>query len=300
MNTTEKDNHSCEKDVFTASTDIFEVLMDPVFEDYGRLLLPSGREYVHGTKLGELDFTWYTNEDPAKTVEVLNTLRQKAQRGEKIFFDIYTEEEKEADPSKKNTGLFYFRGDPGMPFAICNAGGGFAYVCAIHDSFPHALELSGLGLNAFALIYRPNAQSACEDLARAVAFVFAHAEELQVDLKGYSLWGGSAGARMAAAVGSKGTAFYGEKALPKPAAVIMQYTGLSSIYGTEPPTYCCVGTDDWVDYRVMEKRVRLLRARGIDASIEVFPGLQHGFGLGTGTAAEGWLDNAAAFWLMHR
>ena len=29
--------------------------------------------------------------------------------------------------------------------------------------------------------------------------------------------------------------------------------------------------------------------------IEVFDGLPHGFGLGTGTVAEGWLDNAVAF-----
>jgi hypothetical protein len=32
----------------------------------------------------------------------------------------------------------------------------------------------------------------------------------------------------------------------------------------------------------------------------VFPGLGHGFGLGEGTVAEGWLDNAVSFWLLHR
>ena len=31
------------------------------------------------------------------------------------------------------------------------------------------------------------------------------------------------------------------------------------------------------------------------AEIEVFPGLAHGFGLGTGTSAEDWLDHAVAF-----
>ncbi len=30
------------------------------------------------------------------------------------------------------------------------------YVAAIHDSFPHAMELSEKGYNAFALIYRPH------------------------------------------------------------------------------------------------------------------------------------------------
>ena len=74
----------------------------------------------------------------------------------------------------------------------CNAGGGFAYVGAMQDSFPHALELSKRGYNAFALIYRPGAQTACEDLARALQFIFTHAEQLKVDTDGYSLWGGSA------------------------------------------------------------------------------------------------------------
>ena len=187
-----------------------------------------------------------------------------------------------------------------MPFALCNAGGGFAYVGAIHDSFPHALRLSQLGINAFALIYRPQAEKAYADLARAIAFVIDHAKELEVDVRGYSLWGGSAGARMAASLGAFGTKAFGERDYPKPAAVIMQYTGFSKVYGTEPPTYCCVGTEDWVDYRVMEKRVRAIRADGTDAVIEVFPGLGHGFGLGEGTVAEGWLDNAVSFWLLHR
>lgn len=48
------------------------------------------------------------------------------------------------------------------------------------------------------MIYRPGAQTACEDLARAISFVFENAEELEVDTDSYSLWGGSAGARMAA------------------------------------------------------------------------------------------------------
>ena len=167
----------------------------------------------------------------------------------------------------------------------------------MHDSFPHALELSKKGYNAFALIYRPGAQTACEDLARAIAFIHEHADELQVDVSDYSLWGGSAGARMAAWLGSYGTESFGEKAYPRPAAVIMQYTGLSEVYGNEPPTYNCVGKSDGIaSYRTMQARIDAIKANGTDAEIEVFQGLSHGFGLGTGTVAEGWLDNAVDFW----
>lgn len=99
-------------------------------------------------------------------MDICNTLRQRAADGQTIFYDIYTEDEQAADPDKADTGLFYFKGNPGAKFSICNAGGAFAYVGAMQDSFPHALELSRKEYNAFALIYRPGAQTACKDLAR--------------------------------------------------------------------------------------------------------------------------------------
>lgn len=46
----------------------------------------------------------------------------------------------------------------------------------------------------------------------------------------------------------------------------------------------------------MERRVNAIQANGTDAMIEVFQGLPHGFGIGTGTAAEGWIENAVEFW----
>ena len=102
---------------------------------------------------------------------------------------------------------------------------------------------------------------------------------------------------MAAWLGSYGTESFGQKVYPRPSAVIMQYTGLSEVYGNEPPTYNCVGTSDGIaSYRTMQARIDAIKKNGTDAEIEVFQGLSHGFGLGTGTAAEGWLDRAVAFW----
>ena len=156
------------------------------------------------------------------------------------------------------------------------------------------------GYNAFALIYRPGADTACEDLARAIAFLHENAEELQIDMTDYSLWGGSAGARMAAWLGSYGTAAFGEDSWLAPGAVIMQYTGLSDVTGEEPPTYACVGTSDGIaSYRSMEDYINRIQANGTDAEIEVFDGLRHGFGLGEGTIAEGWVDHAVSFWEKH-
>ena len=171
---------------YTTKTKISDVISDTAFGDYGRLIFPVDSGYYSGDTLGELSLTWYSHVDPNKTVEIANYMKNHADEGETIFYDIYSDEEKAADPEKKNTGLFFFKGNPGERFAICNAGGGFAYVGAMHDSFPHALELSKKGYNAFALIYRPGAQTACEDLARAIAFIFDHADELEVNRRSYS------------------------------------------------------------------------------------------------------------------
>ena len=282
---------------FSENSRIDDVKNDAAFKGFGRLLFPVDEYYYDGTTLADLQLTWYSYVNPKVSIEILDTLKSRALRGDTIFFDIYTEAEKNADPDKRNTGLFFFRGKPGAKFAINNAGGGFVFVGAMHDSFPHALELSKKGYNAFALIYRPGAQTACEDLARAIAFVHQNADRLKVDVKGYSLWGGSAGARMAAWLGSYGTASFGEKSYPKPRAVIMQYTGLSEVTGDEPPTYANVGTSDGIaSYRTMQTRIQKIKANGTPAEIEIFEGLPHGFGLGIGTVAEGWIDNAVKFW----
>ena len=275
------------------NTRIDDVIHNPALGNWGRLLFPVNEYYYSGKTLGDLRLTWYNNIKPSRTVDVARYMLGEVQEGRQIFYPIYPAD----DPRAKDTGLFFFRGKAGARFAVCNAGGGFVFVGAMHDSFPHALELSRLGYNAFALIYRPGADTACEDLARAIAFIHEHADELGVDVKGYSLWGGSAGARMAAWLGTYGTESFGEKKYPRPSAVIMQYTALSEVTGNEPPTYACVGTNDGIaPHETMERRIRAIRANGTDAMIEVFPGLSHGFGLGEGTVAEGWLNNAVKFW----
>lgn len=282
---------------YTVNTKISDVINDPVFGSWGRLIFPADEGYWSGDTLGDLRLTWYSNIDPDKTVEICNYLHGKAAAGETVFYDIYTDEEKAADPAKEDTGLFFFKGEPGAKFAVCNAGGGFAYVGAMHDSFPHALELSKMGYNAFALIYRPGWDTACEDLARAITFIFDHADELEVDTDCYSLWGGSAGARMAAYLGTYGPAYFGGDDLPRPGAVIMQYTGHGEYSESDPPTYACVGTNDGIaSWRTMQRRLEAMSALGIPTEFHVYEGLSHGFGLGTGTVAEGWINDAVSFW----
>ncbi len=288
-------------DKVTKDTKVSEIINDPAFGNFGRLLFPVDRTVSGGMTLEEISsssvYTWYSNIKADKTVEIVNDLKSRSEDGEQIFYPIYSEKEMTENPKKRDTGLFYFKGKPGAKYAILNAGGGFAYVGAMHDSFPHALEVSKMGYHAFALIYRPD--SAYEDLAKAIMYVHDHAGELGVDAEGYSLWGGSAGARMAATLGNKehGLANYGRQDIPQAAAVIMQYTGYTDASVNDAPTYACVGTSDGIaDYRTMESRLAQLKEFGIPTEFHAYEGLGHGFGLGTGTVAEGWIEDAIAFW----
>ncbi|MFR8177246.1 MAG: alpha/beta hydrolase [Christensenellales bacterium] len=270
---------------YTKNTPIQAVIHDPAFGDYGRLIFPVDEGYMSGDTLGSLRLTWYNNIDPDKTVEIANFLRTRALNGETIFYDIYTEEEKTADPAKRDSGLFFFKGTPGARLAVCNAGGGFAYVGAMQDSFPHALELSKKGYNAFALIPSPRARRrACEDSARAPsALSLSIARQAGGRYTDYSLWGGSAGGRMAAWVGSYGTAFFGEPDYPRPAAVILQYTGHSEYSELDPPTYACVGRNDgWLCKLAADAAASRIRMQRSSARMPSFTSIR---GCRTGSAS---------------
>ena len=170
---------------------------------------------------------------------------------------------------------------------------------SIHEGFPYAQEISRKGYNAFVLRYRAGQGGAVatQDLAAAISYIFRNAERLGVGTGHYSLWGSSAGARMAAAIGSHGVARFGGDDLPKPAAVVMAYTAHSDYSSNEPPTFVVVGEHDGIaPPSTMERRVAALRTAGTEVEYHRYKNLGHGFGPGTGTSAEGWLADAIGFW----
>jgi len=286
----------------SATTTIGDLLENPAFAEYARLLLPWDDRTADPTMpLSDIAslLPYHSNVRPDLFVSSLNRLIDDVGADHQVFYDFYTEAQKREAPARENTGLFFFRGRPGAPFAVIAPGGGFSYVGSVHEGFPHAAALSRLGHNAFVLKYRvgEGGAVATEDLAFALSFIFRYAQGLQVDVEDYSLWGSSAGARMVASIGSHGTARFGGDQLPKPSTVVMAYTAHADRSGDEPPTFVVVGERDGISPpAAMERRVSALRASGTDVQFRVFPGVGHGFGLGTGTSAEGWLEEAVRFW----
>lgn len=279
-----------------------DILHHPAFAGFARHLLPwDDSAYDERLRLTDIRslLPYHTHIDPEVIASSLNRMIDDVGSGSAIFYDLYSDAEKQADATRKNAALFYFRGKPGAPFCVIAPGGGFAYVGSVHEGFPYANEISKLGYNAFVLKYRAGhgEQVATADMAVAISHIFRNAAKLKVNTAGYSLWGSSGGARMAAAIGSHGTARFGGPDLPKPSAVVMAYTGHTEVSAYEPPTFVVVGEQDAIARpSTMRRRVDALRRAGTEVEYHEYHGLGHGFGLGAHTGAEGWVSQAVRFW----
>lgn len=283
------------------SHSIRDVVNHPAFRDYGNMLLPwNDNSSYFDTSLENVGslMPYHSNVRPEVVVSTLNYMIDEVNSGRTLFYNFYSDVQKQQDSSKEQTGLFFFKGKPGAPFAIVCPGGGFSYVGSLHEGFPLAQEISQKGLNVFVIRYRTGSQQkATEDLAAAVSFIIQNAANLGIATKGYSLWGGSAGARMVGNIAYSGVSAYGGDNLPKPAAVIIAYTGQSTYSADFPPVFITVAENDRiVNVSAVDKRVDKLREEGVEVEYRKYKTSGHGFGTGKGTDAEGWMNDAVEFW----
>jgi acetyl esterase/lipase len=291
----------------TVENTVRDVINHPAFEGFGELLLTrddnSAYYAIRLTNVASL-MPYHGNIRPDIVAGALNYLIDEVNGGKTIFYDFYSEQQKRQDSAKRNTGLFFFRGNPGAPFAVVCPGGGFSYVGSLHEGFPLAQEISfpgemrGQGLNAFVIRYRIGSeQKATEDLAAAISWIFANAASLGVSTEDYSLWGGSAGARMAGNIALNGVSAYGGGNIPKPSTVVIAYTGQSSYSSDFPPAFFVQSENDGIaPVSAVDRRVENLRNAGVEVEYRRYKTAGHGFGLGVGTDAEGWIDYAIQFW----
>ena len=98
---------------FTVKTKVKEVVNEPTFKGYGRLIFLVDIKIEDDLTLQNIEeiLPWYSEINPKRTVEIINYMKN--------------------NPDKRNTGLFFFKGKAG-------------------------------------------AKTACEDLARAIAFLYEH------------------------------------------------------------------------------------------------------------------------------
>jgi hypothetical protein len=97
-----------------------DILQHPAFAGFAPLLLPwDNRRYDAAMPLKNLGslLPYHTHVNPVVVVS-LNRMIDDAGDGEAIFYDVYTDAQKHAEPSRNDTGLFFFRGTRGAPFAV--------------------------------------------------------------------------------------------------------------------------------------------------------------------------------------
>ena len=152
----------------TESTSIKDMVNHPAFSGFGEHLLPRPQDAASDLPLREVGklMPWHSHIQPPVVLQAVNRMISDISTGKKVFYSFY-----DAPQKQRYTGLFFFRGKKGAPFALICPGGGFAYIGSLHEGFPLAEELSRMGYNAFVLQYRTGGEAvACEDMAAAVSF----------------------------------------------------------------------------------------------------------------------------------
>jgi hypothetical protein len=133
---------------------IGDILRNPAFAGFGPLILPwDDRAYDEEMRLTRISslLPYHTHVDPATVTNALNRMIDDAAAGKTVFYRLYSEAQIQQQPKRGNTGLFFFRGRPGAPFAVISPGGGFSYVGSVREGFPYADAISRKGYNAFVL-----------------------------------------------------------------------------------------------------------------------------------------------------
>lgn len=317
---------------FTPEMTLREVRKTPEFAEFAPFIMfcneDPADDPVNPGKDPE-DFTMKS--DPVcATIEGLTVLRDNVRKGIQVAYDIYTDEEKAKEPDKNNTKLFFFPGEPGKPFMLVCAGGGYATVCSFLEGFPTAARLNRMGYNAFVLSYRVNEvgllPKPTEDIAAALRLIFANADKFQVSTENYAVAGFSAGGHL---TGSWGTNYLGYPrfGMPKPALLILAYGAsktntdpnnffFRSMVGDNPdpemvkavdvtanvtPDYPATflwqcKDDPLVPFEAAEAMDKALEKAGVPHMFMAFEKGGHGIGVADNTDAAGWLNHAVKFW----
>lgn len=274
--------------------------------------------------------TW----DAKAAVDGVNRLLEIAESGQQFLFDLGTKEGRllyyPAVLSKKRHGR-----EDNKPYIILASGGGYFGVCTLVEAMPAAAYLNQKGFDVFCLNYRSGHiglfPGVMEDMAAAVEFATSECRDCGLSPKGYIVGGFSAGGHLAGMWGTQRG--YAKYRLPKPQAVWLNYPMVSAdiadqagifsawivrrlmfgLFGGKkkvrlwaldeniaedyPDTFLVMAKDDdTIPQKLYEDLKKSLKLHHVNSRIRHVESGSHGYGLGVGTKAEGWLDEAVTFW----
>ena len=274
----------------------------------------------------------FSNWNEKDILRGLNRLQELAGADGDFVFRVYAPEEIAEDPAKQDALVFHFPVKEKTPFAVVVSGGAYTSVCNVSEGFAVAARLNELGYHAFVVNYRTQGQpplmpKPINDLARAVGFILEYAASFNIE-KEYFITGYSAGGNLVNLFCTENLG-YRQYGLTAPKACFPVYSTVDvdfahtrkpdrfyrSRFGKRysnqvfedydivrhlagfPPAYLVHCKDDpTVPCEQSEKLAAALEREGIPHRLELGEKGGHGFGVGTGSSVEGWLDRAVAFY----
>ena len=231
-----------------------------------------------------------------------------------------------------HSAYMMYKQDKKSKVAIVIAGGGYQEVCTFPESFPVAIELYKRGFTSFTFSYgvKENAfhnKAYKNDLVPFIKYLFDNQDELNIDMNDYLIIGFSASAHLVATLGSDNFG-YKVMGLPKPKLMVLAYPVITMhkenaevgsyaamfgehaseedehIYSIEehvdkdfPPVYMFQADKDKVVKSINSKLMdEALTKHNVPHVYFTLDDDYHGYGLGTGTPVEGWLDKMLEFY----
>ena len=274
----------------------------------------------------------YTAEDCANG---LNRIIENYNAGVQITYKLYTPEEIAEMPARDKVELYYFPGsNPGGKYALIVGGNALYTSAELREGVATAERFNELGYTAFVLRYRIGEDAAdnapMDDLGRAVQYITQHAAQFGVQPEQYALVGYSSGGQITGLFASLSDQIgYPHYGVPKPGTVMLAYAVNTffelkqpwklvidplaqdyryfelkvSDYITPdyPPVYHWYGKNDVTLMKMgtPEQGATLERAllkNHVNHKCVVYQNAPHKIGPGRGTDADGWLNDAVAFW----
>lgn len=308
------------KNKFTMNSLFYKVFHSSEFSNHQEALFPSRAIrtvlQIYPLRVSKL----LLGMDTTALVDTLNRLVDKIDKDNRFYISL-----------GKQCGIYPFVIGENRPFVLLIPGGAYAEVCTLNEGFMTALELNRLGYNAFVCRYRvgkeahfPNPQ---DDVACCLRWILQNAEDIHVCVDNYAVCGFSAGGHLAASWGTKSVG-YAAYHLPKPKTVILGYPVITmgddthkfsrsnllsenqndpasrEQYSIElqvdadyPETFLwACKNDKCVPFQNTQMMYEALKKYACRTELHSYAGDAHGWGLAVGTVAEGWLEQAVAFW----
>ncbi len=291
---------------FDNNATLQDVLNDEKLKDFSKYFYYEFPNDIYSKKID--DTSWYAR-------DAINWFYEKTLEGNTSIIHF--------DKHKKDVNLIQITRHGPSKFAFIVSGGGFICIDTAHEGIPIAKELYDKGYSVFLLTYslgeHAKRNKTTDDINNAISYIKENKEKLNVDIKGFILIGGSAGAYITASYCSNNRGYI-KHDNPKPKCLcllypivdfhmsekyikeivigknpstylINKYSVVNHVKGTFPPTFIVHSKDDdAVSYMQSKSLHDFLEKNKIKNELVIYETGNHGWGIGKKLEPESWFE----------